>query len=126
MNFSDSEPSLPVEHLYGLARLWGGAGDLIEWLGPRDDLPEIQWSRDLVRARVATAILSRFQNKWLRHLPKSAGDWLDLLSQQILRTTDRLDYPTAHTDWPATIAEFGRYPAQTYVERRPVGSYDTS
>jgi hypothetical protein len=108
-----------------LARLWAGAGDLVEWLAPDQELPEILWSRELVQARVAAAVLSRFQSKWLRYLPRAPYDWLDLLAQQVTRETGRLDFPTAHTDWPATISEFGRFPAQTYIERRPAGTFDT-
>lgn len=125
MNFSSSEPRIAVEHLYSLSRLWGGAGDLVEWLGADDELPDVEWSRELIKARIATAVIGRFQSRWLRYLPKSAADWQDLIGQQVVRTTARLDHPTAHTDWSATISEFGRYPVQTYIERRPIASFDT-
>jgi hypothetical protein len=122
---SEAEPSLPLESIRRLAKLWSGSGALADWISVSDWDVEIAWSPEKVRARVAELILFTFDVSSTRHLPKQPGDWLDLINQQLDRTVRRLELPTAHTDWPATSSEFGRYPTPLYVERSPVSSYDT-
>lgn len=107
-----------------LARLWAGSGSLLDWLAPDWDV-ELEWNRDQVRARIAEVILLDFQKNEVQHLPRHAGDWLDAISQQILRLVSRTDMPTAHTDWQSTISEYGIYPSIQYVERQPIGTYNT-
>lgn len=118
--------SLPWEGVLSLASHWAGAGSLFDWLGPGEWEIEREWSPDLVRARMASAILLHIEQQHLRYLPRHGGEWLDALSQQTHRLVRYSDIPTAHTDWATTLSLFGRYPSEAYVERKPVNTYDTS
>lgn len=123
----DSEfvATVPWRGVQALARFWTGTGSFIDWLVPSDWDIELGWSHEKIRARVAEMVLLHFERNRARHLPRHAGEWLDLIGQQLHRQLDRVDYPSAHTDWSATLSEFGRFPSPLYVERRPVASYDT-
>ena len=116
---------LPLAGIESLARLWAGSGTLLDWIAPEDWDLDLAWSAAQVRARVADLILARFAKNYLRYLPRHPGEWMDLISQQLHRHVSRTSLPTAHTDWPSTLSEYGRYPSELYIERRPVATYDT-
>lgn len=118
-------PQLPLGGIEALARLWAGSGTLLDWIAPEDWGLDLAWSAAQVRARVADLILGRFARDYLKFLPRHAGEWVDLISQQLQRNVNRTELPTAHTDWPSTLSEYGRYPSELYIERRPIATYDT-
>jgi hypothetical protein len=108
-----------------LARHWAGTGSLFEWLAPSDWDITRRWSVDIMRARAAYVILLQVEASILPRLPRHAGEWMDVLEQEIHRSTEFADVPSAHTDWAATLSTFGRYPSPLYVERLPRGTFDT-
>ncbi len=126
-HFESFDPPIPIQGLWDLARFWAGGGSLFEWLGPpNDDRPiTVAWSTTQARARTAQALLLHLEQTVCPYLPFYASDWLNLLEQQIYRLTELTEAPTAHTDWTATIAEYGQYPTPLYVERKPRGTFDT-
>jgi hypothetical protein len=124
---SDQLPaSIPWEGVLSLSAHWAGAGSLFEWIGPDDWEIERAWSAGITKARMARAILLHIQQNLVRHLPRHAGEWADALSQQTHRLVRDSDAPSAHTDWVATLSTFGKYPSDSYIERRPVQTSDTS
>ncbi len=120
-----ASPALPIAGIETLARLWAGQGTFLDWLAPEDWDLDLGWSAAQVRARVADLILTRFSRSYVKFLPRHAGEWMDLISQQLQRQVTRTDLPTAHTDWVSTLSEYGKYPSEVYIERRPIATYDT-
>ncbi len=120
-----AEAAIPWEGVRALARHWAGGGALFDWLAPDDWEISRHWSADTLRARCAQALLLHLQATAFPYLPRYISDWLDLLEQQIHRVSELTDVPSAHTDWAATLSEFGRYPSALYIERRPRGTFDT-
>lgn len=118
--------SIPWEGVRALSSHWAGAGSLFDWIGPADWDIERDWTAETMRARMAEVILRHIQQFLLKHIPQHAGEWLDALSQQTHRQIIYSDTPSAHTDWSATLSSFGRYPSETYIDRRPVQTYDSS
>lgn len=119
------QPAIPWQGLFALARHWAGSGSLFDWLGPSEWEIAREWTADVTRARTAAALLLYLETSVLPRLPRRASEWLDLLEQQVYRASEFTDVPTPHTDWAATLSEFGRYPSILYVERRPRGTFDT-
>ena len=118
--------SLPWEGLLSLASLWAGAGSLYDWVHPSEFEIDREWTPELIRARMAEAVLLLIQERHAEHLPRHAASWLDLIGRDTLRVTNVVDAPTPHVDWPMTLSIFGRYPSGAYVERRPIHSHSTS
>lgn len=122
---SDDDAPIPWEGVSVLARYWAGAGSLVEWLAPPEwDLIN-EWSADRTRARLAQVLLLHLQRTVLPFLPRYSNQWLDLLEQQLLRASEFDNVPSAHTDWVATLSEYGRYPSEQYIDRRPYSTFDT-
>lgn len=118
--------SVPWEGLLSLAPLWAGTGSLYEWVHPDEFEISRDWTFELIRARMAEAVLLLIQDKHADHLPKHSASWLDLISRDTQRTTNVVDAPSPHVDWPLTLSTFGKYPCKAYIERRPVHSHNTS
>ena len=118
--------SLPWEGVLSLSAHWAGAGSLFDWVHPDEFEISREWAPGLMQARMAEAVLLHIQDGLGRHLPRHAGDWLDVLGQQTKRAVNYVDAPTPHVDWQATISNFGMYPSESYLERRPVYTHDTS
>ena len=112
--------------MLSLASLWAGAGSLFDWVHPDEFDIDREWTLELIRARMAEAVLLLIQDKHADHLPRHAASWLDLIGRGTRRATNFVDAPNPHIDWPMTISTFGKYPCRNYVERRPVHSHDTS
>jgi hypothetical protein len=121
-----SSASIPWKGVSALSSHWAGAGSLYDWVRPDDFGIARDWAPEVVRARMAEAALLHIQSTLGKHLPRHAGEWLDLIGQQTQRAVEYVDTPSAHTDWQATIAVFGRYPVESYIEKRPVYTHDTS
>ena len=98
----------------------------MDWLHPSEFEIDRQWTPEVARARMADAALLHVETSMARHLPRHAGEWLELLDQQTQRAVNYVDTPNPHIDWQATVSNFGSFPCQAYVERRPIYSYDTS
>jgi hypothetical protein len=122
---TDSEAAIPWRGIRALSRLWAGSGSLYDWLGADGWQIDQNWRPDLVRARIAEAILLKCEGTLAPILPKYSIGWLERLEQQLHRAVGYSDHPSPYTDWPATLAEFGHYPSLAYVERRPRSSFDT-
>lgn len=122
---SDEDPPIPWDGVAALARFWAGAGSLVEWLPPPDWEIAEDWNVALIRARLAQVLLLHLQKTMFLFLPRYSGQWLDLLEQQLLRTREFDSVPSAHTDWVATLSEYGRYPSEQYIDRRPYSTFDT-
>lgn len=122
----DFAASVPWEGVLSLSAHWAGAGSLFDWVHPGDFEIDREWAPELVRARMAEAVLLHIQDGLARYLPRHAGEWLDLIGQQTQRAVHYVDAPTPHVDWQSTISIFGRYPCESYVERRPIYTHDTS
>lgn len=122
----ERQPTIPLGGMRALASIWGGAATLYEWLVPSEWEISRQWSPDLVKARVAEAILVAAETNVMPLLPRSHAGWLDQFDLQLHRVKNYTAEPTAHTDWALTLSQFGRYPSLLYVERRPHSSFDSA
>ena len=118
--------SIPWDGVLTLSAHWAGAGSLFDWIGPHDWEIERAWPAGVAQARMARAILLHIQQNLVRHLPRHAGEWADALSQQTHRIVHHTDAPSAHTDWVATLSTFGKYPSESYIDRRLIQTSDTS
>ncbi len=120
------QASMPWEGVLSLASLWAGVGSLYDWIHPGEFEIRRDWAPEVIRARMAEAVLLFIQDRHANHLPKHADGWLELIGRQVQRATAVVDAPSAHVDWPKTVGTFGRYPCESYFERRPVYSHNTS
>lgn len=124
--FEGASASIPWRGVSALSSHWAGAGSLYDWVRPDELDIARDWAPEVVRARMVEVALLHIQTNLGKHLPRHAGEWLDLIGQQTQRAVEYVDAPSAHTDWQATIAVFGRYPSESYIEKRPVYTHDTS
>ncbi len=122
---SEEDAPIPWDGVAALARFWAGSGSLVEWLPPPEWEIAEEWSADATQARLAQVLLLHLQETILPFLPRYPNQWLDLLEQQLVRSREFDSVPSAHTDWVATLSEFGRYPSEQYIDRRPYGTFDT-
>lgn len=128
MNLEPSEGAItpvPWEGVAVLARHWSGSGSLFDLSAASRILVDRDWSPAKEQARLAYALLLYFERSVFSLLPQFSSDWVDLLEQEIHRRNQLTDHPTAHTDWSATLSQFGRFPSTAYVERLPRGTFDT-
>ena len=75
---------------------------------------------------MADAVLLHMQGGGGQHLPRHAGEWLDVIGLQTYRSVDYVETPTPHVDWQTTLSTYGRFPCERYVERRRVHTHNTS
>ena len=122
---TNNSPSIPWRGVATLGRFWSGSGGVLEWTGSRDWDIERGWNAAAERARLAEAIIGQANFGLFLRLPRSLSQWLDNLVLDTRRTTELRNQPTSHTDWPATLSRFGRYPSPQYIERQSVRTHSS-